>query len=397
VSVSQVNYTIDGTAINGTDYTSIGTSVTFAANSNTAIVTIDPTADTTIEPDETVSLTLVTGTGYAIGTTNTATGNITNDDFPSISINNITIVEGQNPNALLTLGLSSQINQTVTVNYTTTPVNATANIDYTSQTGTITIAPNSSFATLSIPILNDNLNESDESFIVTLSNPINATLEPNASVGEVIITDTLQTGITRTLPANVENLKLIGTAAINGTGNNGNNVITGNSANNSLNGLEGNDNLNGDAGNDSLTGGLGADTLTGGTGSDKFIYSNFNDSLLASVDRIRDFNPAQGDRIGLSTLPQFAYNAGTVTATSIRNAIATVFADANVTKAGSQPLGANQAVLFTYGATSLKANYLVVNDRLTAFDETKDLFINMTGLTGTIPLGSLTVNNYFTV
>ena len=306
-------------------------------------------------------------------------------------------MEGQNSNALLTLNLSSQINQTVTVNYTTTPVNATANIDYTSQTGTITIAPNSSFATLSIPILNDNLNESDESFIVTLSNPVNATLEPNASVGEVIITDTLQTGITRTLPANVENLKLIGTAAINGTGNNGNNVITGNSANNSLNGLEGNDALNGGAGNDFLTGGLGADTLTGGTGADKFIYANLNDSLFASADRIRDFNPTQGDRIGLSSLPQFAYNAGTVTATSIRNAIATVFADANVTTAGSQPIGANQAVFFTYGATSLKGTYLVVNDGLTAFDETKDLFINMTRLTGTVSLGSLTVNNYFTI
>jgi hypothetical protein len=38
--------------------------------------------------------------------------------FPNRSINNITFVEGQNSNALLTLNLSSQINQTVTVNYT---------------------------------------------------------------------------------------------------------------------------------------------------------------------------------------------------------------------------------------------------------------------------------------
>ena len=137
--------------------------------------------------------------------------------------------------------------------------------------------------------------------------------------------------------------------------------------------------------------------LTGGAGGYKFIYSNFNDSLFASADRIRDFNSAQGDRIGLSSLPQTVYNAGTVTATSIRNAIATVFADADVTTAGSQPLGANQAVFFTYGATTLKSTYLVVNDGLTAFDETKDLFINMAGLTGTVPLGSLNVNNYFTV
>jgi Ca2+-binding RTX toxin-like protein len=395
-----VNYNIAGTA-DSSDYTGAtpgtGKAIAFAAGSSTATLTIVPTADTTIESDETVALTLETGTDYTIGTINAVTGTITNDDLPTLAINDITVVEGQSPNALLNISLSSPVNQTITVNYTTSPVNATANLDYTSQTGTITIAPNSSFATLSIPILNDNTNEGDETFIVTLSNPVNAILDTNASVGEVIITDTLQSGITRTLPTNVENLKLIGTAAINGTGNNGNNVIAGNSANNSLNGLDGNDDLNGDAGNDFLTGGLGVDILTGGAGSDKFIYSNFNDSLLATTDRIRDFNPAQGDRIGLNSLPQTAYNAGIVTASNIRNAIATVFADANVTTAGSQPLGANQAVFFTYGATSLKGTYLVVNDGLTAFDETKDLFINMTGLTGTIPLGSLTVNNYFTV
>ena len=161
--------------------------------------------------------------------------------------------------------------------------------------------------------------------------------------------------------------------------------------------IDANNDLIGDAGDNSLTGGLGADILTGRGGSDKFIYSNFNDSLFASADRIRDFNPDQGDRIGLNSLPQFAYNAGTVTATSIRNAIATVFADANVTTAGSQPLGANQAVFFTYGSRLNGGTYLVVNDGLTAFEETKDLFINMTGLTGTVPLGSLTVNNYFTI
>ncbi len=75
-----VNYTVGGTATNGSDYGTIGTSVTFAANSSTATVTVDPTADTTVESDETVSLTLASGTGYTIGTTSAVTGTITNDD-----------------------------------------------------------------------------------------------------------------------------------------------------------------------------------------------------------------------------------------------------------------------------------------------------------------------------
>ncbi|WP_253852449.1 beta strand repeat-containing protein, partial [Microcystis aeruginosa] len=238
-----VNYTLGGTATLNTDYTRTGTTntVTFVAGSATATVTVDPTADTTVEPDETVILTLAAGTGYTVGTTTPVTGTITNDDFPQLSINDITVVEGQNSNAILTVTVNNPNSQPISVNYTTAPIDATANVDYTSQTGTLTIAPNTSTATISIPILNDNLNEPDEAFTVTLSNPVNATINPDEAIGQVIITDTLQSSITRTLPNNVENLRLIGTNNINGTGNAGDNKITGNSGNNILAGANGND------------------------------------------------------------------------------------------------------------------------------------------------------------
>jgi Ca2+-binding RTX toxin-like protein len=280
-----INYSITGTATNGTDYTTIVTSITFAAGSTTATVTVDPTADTIIEDNETVALTLATGTGYTIGTTTAVTGTITNDDFPSISINDITVVEGKDSNAILIINLSGLSNKTITVNYTTSPTNATANTDYTSKTGTLSIPANSDIATLSIPILNDSLNEGDEAFLVTLSSPVNAVLDPSASIGEVTITDTLQTTISRTLSANVENLKLNGTDPINGTGNAGNNVLTGNSANNILNGGEGNDTLNGGAGNDTLIGGLGNDVYQVDSTND-VITENTNegtDTIQSSV------------------------------------------------------------------------------------------------------------------
>ncbi len=68
---------------------------------------------------------------------------------------------------------------------------------------------------------------------------------------------------------NVENIGLLGSAAINATGNSLDNTITGNSANNILNGGLGNDFLRGDLGNDSLFGGEGNDTLNGGIGVDR--------------------------------------------------------------------------------------------------------------------------------
>jgi hypothetical protein len=76
-----VNYSIAGTA-DAFDYAGAtpgaGKFITFAAGSATAILTIDPTADTSIETDETVALTLAAGTGYTVGTTATVVGRILN-------------------------------------------------------------------------------------------------------------------------------------------------------------------------------------------------------------------------------------------------------------------------------------------------------------------------------
>ena len=58
---------------------------------------------------------------------------------------------------------------------------------------------------------------------------------------------------------NIENLTLLGSAAINGTGNALNNYITGNIGNNVLSGGLGNDTLNGGIGKDNMAGGLGDD------------------------------------------------------------------------------------------------------------------------------------------
>ena len=173
-----VNYSISGTATNGSDYTLLPTSVTFAANSATATVTVDPTPDTIVESDETVILTLASGTGYTVGTTTPVTGTINNDDFSQLSINNITVVEGLDNNAILTVTVDNPNPQPITFNYTTGPIDATADVDYTSKTGTITIAANTATATLRIPLLNDTLNEPDDVFTVTLSNPVNATINP---------------------------------------------------------------------------------------------------------------------------------------------------------------------------------------------------------------------------
>ncbi len=360
-----VNYTLGGTATLNNDYTRTGTNntVTFAANATTATVTVDPTADTIVESNETVILTLAAGTGYTVGTPNAVTGTITNDDFSKLSINNITVVEGKDNNAILTVTVDNPNSQPITFNYTTAPINATANVDYTSKTGTITIAPNTSTATISIPILNDNLNEADEAFTVTLSNPVNATINPEGGIGEVIITDTWQSTLTRTLPNNVENLRLIGSNNINGTGNAGNNKITGNSCINQING------------------GAGIDTLTGGLGADTFIFQ-FGQSTISTSDRITDF-AINSDKIDLLTqagnatsAPSSFSRAANSTVTTLQNLVNQVFTDANGATIGNQGLGVNSAALVQVTTGAIAGTYLVINDSTAGFQSSNDLLLD---------------------
>ncbi|MFN6538729.1 MAG: Calx-beta domain-containing protein [Nostoc sp. EkiNYC01] len=291
-----VNYNVAGTATFNTDYSQSGAAsftgttgtITFAGGASTATLTINPTADTTFESNETVALTLATGTGYTIGTTGAVTSTITNDDsLPTINLSaNQTIVEGYTSpqNATYTVTLSNASTKTITVKYATANGTATAGADYTNTAGTLTFNPGDTSKVINIPILNDFINEANETFTLTLTSPTNASLGTSKTV-TTTITDTLTTYVTTTLPSNVENLTLKGTAKINGTGNNSKNFIFGNTVNNTLNGKAGNDTLDGNAGNDILNGEDGNDSLQGGGGNDTLNGGSGNDILIGDWPR----------------------------------------------------------------------------------------------------------------
>jgi Ca2+-binding RTX toxin-like protein len=118
----------------------------------------------------------------------------------------------------------------------------------------------------------------NDTYVVTAAGDV---VTENANEG----TDTVQSSLTYTLGANVENLTLTGTAAINGTGNSLNNILAGNSGNNTLTGA---------TGNDTLAGGQGNDVLNGGTGNDLYLVNRGDgqetiqdaDTTVGNADRL---------------------------------------------------------------------------------------------------------------
>jgi hypothetical protein len=159
-------------------------------------VSVAVVGDTLNEADETFTVTLTNPTNATLAD-NTGTGTITNDDaLPSLSINDVTVTEGNagTVNADFTVTLSTASGQTVTVQYATANGTATAPADYTAASGTLTFTPGGPLTqTISVPVLGDVFCEADETFTVTLTTPVNAVLEDDQGVGTIVADDPCST------------------------------------------------------------------------------------------------------------------------------------------------------------------------------------------------------------
>jgi hypothetical protein len=171
--------TANGTATASSDYQVYTNSLNFAPGTTAKTITIEITGDTTHEPDETFFVNLSSVVNANAGDVQ-GQGTILNDDpVPTISIAASQSIPEGNAGATdnnISVQLSNPTYQTVTVNYATADMTATAGSDYTATSGSLTFNPGETSKPIKVSVAGDLLDEINETFTVTLSGAGNATM-----------------------------------------------------------------------------------------------------------------------------------------------------------------------------------------------------------------------------
>lgn len=191
-----VNYSVatgGNAATPGVDYTALSGSVLLASGATTATIPINVLDDQLIDPGETISVTLTTGTGYAPDAPNSASVTIGDNDFPSATISPGAVPAEPNSSGSFVVTLSAAVSDTVTVNYSvaTGGSAATPGVDYVTLSGSVLVPTRATTATIPINVLDDQLIDPGETISVTLATGTGYTLNTPSSAGLTIGDDDL--------------------------------------------------------------------------------------------------------------------------------------------------------------------------------------------------------------
>jgi hypothetical protein len=225
----QEAFTVDYVTANGTaqsplDYASTPGQVSFPAGSASGAFqtfTVAINDDNLVEPGETFSASLTSITGLATIGTATATTTINDNDVASVAISAPTAIDENAGTATFTVTLTGNVHEAFSVNYTTSGLTAQAPGDYTHTIGTVNFLAGSvsgTTKTFIVPILDDNLLESGETFSATLSGITGLTTISTATA-TTTITDNDAAGVSISTDATVSEATGLATFTVTLTGN----------------------------------------------------------------------------------------------------------------------------------------------------------------------------------
>lgn len=169
-----VNYSVAGTMTAGLDYVVPTGSLTIPAGSSSAYLGLNLIGDTLIEGTESAIVTLTPGSSYTIGISGTATSYVT--DAQSNSLSQVVSFASASSSVVENAGtlsipvtLAAPATSIVTVEYSLSGGTALgAGVDYSNIAGDLVFNIGESSKNISLPIINDSLDEPDETIIVAL-------------------------------------------------------------------------------------------------------------------------------------------------------------------------------------------------------------------------------------
>lgn len=164
-----VLYTVTGTATSGTDFTSLSGTLSMGKNT-TSSLSIATIQDILPEGYETVTVTLTPDPAYSLALDSSATMNLQDDDAPQVNVSTTddSFTESNGSLAKFFVSRTGSTSGALTVNYTLGGT-ATSGVDYTSPTGSVTIAAGAAGAFVDISLLDDTLAEGTESIIFNVA------------------------------------------------------------------------------------------------------------------------------------------------------------------------------------------------------------------------------------
>jgi len=184
--------TANGTATAGSDYVAASGNGSFAPGETEKPVVVLVNGDTVDETQETFFLDISNVQNATVGSSR-GNGFINDDDGPTISINDVSVTEGNSGTkaATFTLTLSGPSVESIAVRAVTSPGTATASTDYNSLNLVVIFNPGTVTRTLDVTILGDTVLEQNETFSVTLTETFGTTASDGVGTGTILDDDTL--------------------------------------------------------------------------------------------------------------------------------------------------------------------------------------------------------------
>lgn len=183
--------TSNKTANSSADYTASMGTLYFAPGETSQTISVAITDDAFFERAETFAVDISTPKNATIADRRGIGTIEDNDSIPTLSIGDVTVIEGTGNTAfaIFTVSLSSASQSTVTVAYATSHQTATDVSDYVSTSGKITFMPGETSKTIQVAVVGDQIKESDEVFSLNLHQAVNALLADDQAIGTILDND----------------------------------------------------------------------------------------------------------------------------------------------------------------------------------------------------------------